>query len=431
MIGQSSNGTDRALVYPQHSVFLETTRWTRNPTQNHWFLVQVHANPEHPIMSPPSSREDVISLAEIIAISKRFGRRIWSERGMIARRVGLAGLVGAFIAFGSPEEYSASVRLLPYKGGGGAGAAGLSGLAGLAGIRLPAGAGDVTITADLYPEVVKSLDFRIAVAETPLRFSTLNRRVSTIEYFRKIQKPAITEIVTAYSIGLPRRVLSWFSQSESNAGVRETQSADTATIRKYDQEYLTLVGKLGRRLKISTDKKTGIVLVTGKMPDPYAAADLVTVSADRLMGRIIEYESRKAADNFRFANEQHQQARIRYERIQRELAAFSDRNRALMSATSQIERERLQREYDIAFEVYQQFSRELEQTRIKMNQDTPVFTVLDQVIVPNTRASPHRLVIVASSLLLGALLGVCTIGFRALLHSDVVEIRLRKGSLST
>ena len=83
-----------------------------------------------------------------------------------------------------------------------------------------------------------------------------------------------------------------------------------------------------------------------------------------------------------------------------------------MSATSQIDRDQLQREYDIAFEVYQQFSRELEQARIKMNYDTPVFTVLDQVTIPNIKTSPNRTKIVLIALLLGSMVGIAQLGLR-------------------
>lgn len=344
---------------------------------------------------------------------------------MIGIRMGLAGIIGLIIAFGSPVEYSASMRLLPYRGGGGGGGAGLSGLAGIAGIRLPAGGNEQTITADLYPEVAKSLDFRIAVAETPLRFSTVDRPVSTIEYFRDIRRPSATEVIASYSIGLPGRLLAFFNSDDSvdtsEPKANRTTAAESTAVRQYDQSYLSLVGKLESRLSVSTDKKTPTLVIAAKMPDRLAAAELVRISADRLMQRIVEYESQKAGQTFRFVNEQYLQAKARYERLQRELATFTDRNRALMSATSQIDRDRLQRDYDIAFEVYQQFSRELEQARIKMNQDTPVFTVLDQVTVPNIRTSPNRPKIMFVALLLGMVAGLAQLGIRHILRVSTIE----------
>lgn len=152
--------------------------------------------------------------------------------------------------------------------------------------------------------MAKSLDFRIAVAETPVRFSALDRQVSTIEYFRDIRQPSLTEIIASYSIGLPKRLISSVdtggdTEGEEPKGNSQTV-AESTVVRKYDQPYLLLVDRLASRLSVSMDKKTGILVISGTMPDRYAAADLVRASADRLMQRIIEYESQKAAQKFRF-----------------------------------------------------------------------------------------------------------------------------------
>lgn len=365
--------------------------------------------------SPTRPDNSELGLAELIAELRLFARSVWGERTMILRLMGLAAAIGLFVALGSGEEYSAKTRVLPYRSGAGA-VGGLSGLAGLAGIRLPAGAADQTITADLYPEVAKSQDFRIIVAETPLFFSSLGRRASTVEYFRDLRVTPLTELLADYTIGLPGEVSSLLRSSTPAVRTSEAASDSTPVIASYDRRYLKLVETLDKRLSIFIDKKTSVITITGRMPDPYAAADLVRVTSERLMDRIIDYESRKAGEQFRFVNEQYQQAKVRYERAQRELATFADRNRTLMSATSQIDRDRLQRDYDLAFEVYQQFSRELEQARIKMNQDTPVFTVLEQVTVPTDRTSPRRAQIMLVALFLGALVGVGRVGMRRVLR---------------
>ena len=355
-----------------------------------------------------------MSLAELFAELRAFAWTVWGERRMIVRVMAVAGLVGLFLAFAGGEEYTARTRVLPYRSGV-AGLGGLSNLAGIAGIRLPAGSSDQTITADLYPEVAKSQDFKIALAETPIRFTSVSRSVSTIQYFREIYDRPLTELLTTYTIGLPGEVLAAIRSARPAAG-RLPASDSAPPLASYDLKYMKLVRRLDQRLGVSIDKRTSIITITGEMPDPYAAADLVRVASDLLMARIIDYESRKAGEQFRFISDQLAQAKIRYEQAQRELAAFNDRNRALISATSQIERDRLQREYDLAFEVYQQLSRDLEQARIKMKQDTPAFTILEQVTVPVERSSPRRGQLLLMSVFLGAVAGIGRVGLQRLLR---------------
>jgi uncharacterized protein involved in exopolysaccharide biosynthesis len=89
----------------------------------------------------------------------------------------------------------------------------------------------------------------------------------------------------------------------------------------------------------------------------------------------------------------------------------------LVSAVAQIQRERLQREKDVAYQVVQQLTTELEQARIKEHQDTPVFTVLEHVTVPNEHSSPRRSVI----LLLAGVLGVAFVAMRILWARLIVQ----------
>jgi len=365
---------------------------------------------------PEPSFKDGIDITDLIRSLRIFVVKIKDERKMILGSAGVATVIGLLIAFGSGAEYTARKRILPYRNGSSAG--GLSGLAGLAGIRIPAGASDQTITADLYPEVAKTQDFKVLVAETPLTFVSIGKRATVVEYFRNLYTPSLMEGMYGYTIGLPGRLIS-LARPVSGAENPQMPAADsTQALVAFDRNYLDLVNTLDKRLSVTIDKKTAVITITGLMPDPYAAADLVRATSDRLMERIIDYESRKASEQFRFVEEQYQRASARYERAQRALAVFADRNRALMSATAQIDRERLQREHDLAFELYQQFSRELEQARIKMNQDTPVFTVLEQVTVPPDRTSPRRGQILLLSIALGLFAGIGRLGVRQLLlHS--------------
>lgn len=364
-------------------------------------------------MSKPAP-EPEISLVDLIAGARQLAQAAWTERTSLLLAVGVSLAIGLFVALGSGDEYKASLRLLPYRNAAG-GAGSLSGLAGLAGIRLPAGAAEQTITADLYPEVATSQDFRIAVAESPLRFQTLNRSATTVEFFRDLRKAPATELLVRYTVGLPRVVRSRLLPATSGEPRVEPSLPGAQPIPSFDRAYLELVEELEERLTVAVDKRTAVITISATMPDAYAAADLVRVTSELLMQRVIEYESRKAGEQFQYTSEQHAQAKARHDRAQLQLAAFTDRNRVLMSATAQIERDRLQREYDVAFEVYQQLSRELEQAKLKMSQDTPVFTVLESVSVPTSRASPRRARIVVSAALLGFLFGVGGLWIRRML----------------
>jgi uncharacterized protein involved in exopolysaccharide biosynthesis len=352
-------------------------------------------------MPPVAPRSGDVSVPELIEKTREFGRLVWRQRRLFVRPLAITIAGGLLIAFASRSEYTASTKLLPYRTG--SSSAALSGLAGLAGVRLPAGSDDQTITADLYPVLAKTLDFRISVAETPIRFATTGKPITTVKYFqdhRSIMDAASSSLATLrYSI-----------VSAATGGRQSTPSsiigANGTPLRVYDREYLNIVQDLDNRLLVSIDKKTSVISITGIMPSPYAAADLVQTASERLMQRIIDYEAKKAGEQLIFIEEQYGQAKTRYEQAQQNLALFADRNRSLVSPLSQIERDRLQSEFNVAFNVYQQLSGELQLARIKKNQDTPVFTVLEQVTVPNQRSSPRRSRILLMAIFVGLLAGL-------------------------
>jgi uncharacterized protein involved in exopolysaccharide biosynthesis len=309
--------------------------------------------------------------------------------------------LGAFVALGTGPEYRSQTLLVPYRSATNAG--GLSGLAGLAGLRLPAGGGrDVVITADLYPDLAQTFDFRSTVASEPIAFTDRDTLLSPVAFFSSEYQPSAVELVAQYTLGL-REVIgaAWEESTRDSSGPVVPANAPPRIPAGFER----IVRKVGERLSVTTDRRTGIISISAQMPDPVAAASLAQATADRLTEVVIAYEVQKADEQLRFLETQYSESESRYNAAQRALAAFADRNRMLQSATAQIERERLQREVDAAFEVYQQFSREREQARIKRSQDTPVFTVLQRATVPNERVSPRRALIVLVAALIGLLIG--------------------------
>jgi uncharacterized protein involved in exopolysaccharide biosynthesis len=348
-----------------------------------------------------SSNSGDVTIAELIEKSHELGRTVWRKRRLVYAPVAIAVALGLIIAFASQSEYSASTKLLPYRTG--TNSAGLAGLAGLAGIRLPSGSADQTITADLYPVIAQTLDFRMSVAETPLRFTRSGPPVTMIKYFEDHR--SVSDALSGWLADLRPSAVS----APAGGSPSIVTGANGDTLRVFGREYLTIVQNLDSRLVVSIDRKTSVISITGMMPAPYAAADLVQTASERLMQRIIDYEAKKAGEQLKFIEEQYAQARIRYQQAQENLAVFADRNRVLVSPISQIERDRLQSEFNVASEVYQQLSGELQVARIKKNQDTPVFTVLERVIVPLHRSSPHPTRILLMMIFVGLLVGALRI----------------------
>jgi LPS O-antigen subunit length determinant protein (WzzB/FepE family) len=376
---------------------------------------------------PPYQQDDEIDLKELILKLIDFIKHVWQEQRFIWLALLITVPIGLLVAFGSQEEYTASTKILPYRSGGSAG--GLGGLAGLAGVRLPTGPTEQLITVDLYPELAGTLDFRVKLAETPIRFGKLNQTVTPSVYFTDHSEPTMLGTVKEYTIGLPGKMISGAIAliRPPKEPLRFEFPADETsanTLRQYDEEYLEMIEDLGERISVranQTQRVTTSLTIEATMPDPIAAADLVRAASENLMAAVIDYEVRKVGEEIRFLEEQYQRSEARFKASQEALAIFTDRNRETRTATAQIELQRLQSEFNLAFEIYRNFSTELEQARIKQNRDTPIFTVLESVTIPNHRTSPKRGRTLVLSIFLGVFFGIVFLAGRIFLTSFNLE----------
>lgn len=335
-------------------------------------------------------RGDEIDLVELI-------NTIRSNRRFIIRATAVFFLLGGIIAFTSKVEYEATSKLMPESQNGGIqDLNGLGGLAGLAGINLTELAGENALTPDLYPEIVRSTPFVDQLIRTPVYFEREDTIISSLTYFRDFERPSLTELLLEYTIGLPGKIKSIFVSDEQNL-------EDRGMIR-YSKDDWSIIESYMERLTVEVDSKTGIIIVNTEMPDPVAAAKVTEFIVDKLTIEIINYKIEKAKVNKDFIDERFQEVKSEYEQKQELVARYADQNRNLSNSLIRAEYKRLQNEMEIAFEVYKGMASQLEQAKIKVKEETPVFTVLEPVKIPEQKSKPRRLVIIILFTIVGALL---------------------------
>lgn len=348
-----------------------------------------------------NTREDEIDLVELAKV-------IWTRRMFIVKVASVFFALGLFIAFTSKVEYVASCKLMAESQEGmSPDLGGLGGLAGLAGINLNMG-GRGSLTPELYPEIVKSSTFVEKLINTPIYFEKLDTVISSFSYLKEIDRPSLFGLIAEYTIGLPGKIKSAFSSST------EINLNDYDLVR-YSKEDWGIMQGYNDRLLVSADSKTGIISIETEMPDPVAAAKTTSLLVANLTQRITKYKIEKAELNLQFINERFDEAKKEYELQQAKLARFTDRNRNISNSIIQTEYERLQNELNIAFEVYKGLATQLEQSKIKVKEETPVFMVLEPVRVPVDKSKPKRLLILIGFTFAGSFLSIIYVLFLSFL----------------
>lgn len=344
-------------------------------------------------------KEEEIDLLELAKL-------IWAKRIFIIKITTVFALFGLIIALTTPVEYEAYCEMMPesqedLKGNFG----GLGGLAGLAGINLDFGS-SASLSPELYPKIVKSIPFQVKLIHEPVYFQNIDSVVSSYYYLTERHGQSLLGYIAKYTLGLPGLIKGLFTTQQLGIGTNQFG------LYYFSKEEWKIIENYKERINVEVDVQTGVIKVTTEMPDPYAAAILNKKLVSYLTEEVTRYKLEKVKLNLNFVEERHYEAMHRYQQTQKELALFVDQNKFMISSAAEIEKQRLQNDVNLAFDLFKGLATQLEQSRIKLKEETPVFTVLEPVQVPVDKSKPKRSVIVLFAAVLGGAVGMIWLFFR-------------------
>ncbi len=354
--------------------------------------------------------EDEIDLFELI-------KTVWGGRMLIVKTVAVFIVLGLVVAFGSAEEYSSQVRVMPeylaqdqmrLSGG-------LGGLARQFGVSGGSSQTYDAIPPRMYPDVTQSIVFMRELLNQEVDLPGHPGETVTVEtYFREHYSPPFLSYLQRYTIYLPftvlRGVRSLFrSDDEQAMTVMDRQLADdsqTERIVRMSSDEWQMVRLLRGRIDAQFSQDNSAVTITAKMPDPVIAAEVADHVVQMLRQYITDYRTEKTQRDLRFIEERYEEAEARFEEAQQELARFNDENRGQLTAMARTQEQLLQSRYNLTFNLYNGMAERLEETRIKLQEETPVLNIMDPAAVPDQRSEPRRGMILIIYTMIGGLLGV-------------------------
>jgi uncharacterized protein involved in exopolysaccharide biosynthesis len=120
---------------------------------------------------------------------------------------------------------------------------------------------------------------------------------------------------------------------------------------------------------------------------------LADTIAMRLREYVTEYRTNKARQDMEYAQKLNDEARDEYYKAQQRYADYTDKNQGLILRSAQTERDRLQNESSLAFNLYNQTAQQLQMAKAKVQQTTPVYTVVQPATVPLRPSKPSKVLI--------------------------------------
>lgn len=316
--------------------------------------------------------------------------RLWKHRGLIVRWC-LAGVVlGLIVGFSIPKTYKAKAVFTPetqQRIG-----AGVSSIASMMGVSLDNSMDAIDV--EMYPDVVASTPFLFNLLD--LQVSTKNGKLETdlTDYVLNHQKKAWW----SHIISAPFKLIGLILPDKEEA-------ADTAALvmTNLPKDERCVMKFLRKNIHILVDKKTGMTSMSIQMQDPYVAAQVLEAIVENLKRYVSDYRTSKARQDVENLTVICEERRQDYYEAQQAYAKYSDSNKNVVLNSTKAEAQRLQQEMNLAYQVYSQVATQLEGARIKVQQDKPVFAVLEPVTVPYKKSAPSK----AKILVLFTLLSGC------------------------
>ena len=305
-------------------------------------------------------------------------KTLWDGRRTVIIWTCIFIALGLIAALTMQRKYTVTTVMVPQtssKGG-----SSLSSLASLAGVDLSS-TSSAEISPLIYPKIVSSIPFRLELLYTPLHFNKVDTPVDMMTYSQEYAKPTRMGAVKKYTIGLPSLLMKAIRGKKEDTVPPDSTSEGPKPLVITNEEG-EMLEKIGESVSLMVDKKEGFLTLTVKGIEPIQTAELAMKALQLLQDEVTRLQTEKAQSDLDYIQARYDEAKAEAEQYQERLAVITDRSQSMTTTRDRIERDRIQSKYTIANSIYTEMAKQLEQSKMQVKKDTPVFTIIQPVQVP-------------------------------------------------
>ena len=305
--------------------------------------------------------------------------KLWTDikkhRKLYYKVIPAVAVLAVVISLSLPNYYNCTVMLAPEFTSVNASST-LSNISNSLGINLnSASRNSDAITPTLYPDLMRSVDFRTSLF--PIKVTRSDGQEFTYyDYLANEQKSPWW--------ALP---MSWISSLFSSGNGEEVKPIDPYRLTK---RQTSIARSLNKKISCDVDKKNRAITIMVSDQD----ADICALIADsvlvRLQQSITNYRTKKARVDLEYVQNLYDEAKTNYEKSSKEFAEYADANMSTFLETSRQKRAELETNLQLSRNVYQQVATQLQAAKAKVQEDTPAFTTIQSATVPVKKAGPKR-----------------------------------------
>ena len=338
-------------------------------------------------------------------------RKVVSIRKKIYKAAGIGLIIGVIVAISIPKQYTVEVTLSPEMGSAKGG--GLSGLAAsFLGSDVTMGDGSDALNASLSADIVSSTPFLLELST--MKIPVLKNEMMTLNaYLDEESSPW-----WSYVIGLPGMAIggvkSLFISEEDEFMSSDKASHGTIELSKKES---VKIETLKRKIAASVDKKTSRTTVAVTFQNHTVAAIVADSVVGKLPEYIINYRNSNAKEDCVYLERLFKERQQEYYVAQKKYADYLDSHDNIILQSARAEQERLQNDMSLAYQVYSQVASQLQVARAKVQEEKPVFAVVEPAVVPLNPSGTSKKIYVLAFIFLS----VCIVIFWKLFGENILN----------
>ena len=322
------------------------------------------------------SNSNEIDLIELL-------KTAWNGRKQIIIISFIFVLIGVAVALLSPVVYSSSTTFINSQTESSS-SSGLSGVASLVGINLGGMSSGSEIPPTMYPQIGEGVQFK-------------------------------RDLLNSYIDEKKQIKLGSFLADYNAMEKSVTENSNKLFVSKYENNLFKVLKDV---ISISVNQKDGFVTILANMPESEYAANTCINAREILQKIVIDNRIKSAEQKLEYSEKQLASKRIEFEEVQNKLAYFNDSNLNLVTSSVINQRDKLEAEFQIINAVMIELSKQVEQRKLQVSEDTPVFSIVKEASMPVKRSSPKR----TQKVLIFGFVGLLTSILYTLTKSPVTKI---------
>lgn len=317
-------------------------------------------------------------------------KKLWKNRSIFYKALPLVFVLSCIYIVSLPRYYNTDAKLAPEMGNGMNGGT-LGTIASAFGFDF----GDMqttdAITPLLYPDLMEDNAYATKLFSILVEDKEGEIRTTYYDYLKKHQKKPWWGGATEWLRNLvkPKEEMNGNSQF------------DPYKLNKKDND---IVEKIRKNIKLSVDKKTGVITINIQDQDPKICKTLADSVMGNLQDFITEYRTNKARTDYNYYKKLAADAKQDYEKVRRYYASMADASTNIRLRSAELRMEDVENDMQLKLNTYQTLNTQLQAASAKVQDRTPVFTILKGAAIPIKPAGPKRMLFVIGMMFLSSVI---------------------------